>query len=56
MNSEKEKILETRKQNIEMDLKVVENNQKRLEDEKAKLVLKLIETREYLLSLKEQDE
>ena len=51
-----EEILEARMRNIEMDLKMVENNQERLEHNRAQLVLKLIETRETLLSLQEQDE
>jgi hypothetical protein len=42
--------------NIEMDLEMVENSQKRLENNRAQLILKLIDTRETLLSLKEQDE
>lgn len=49
-------ILETRMQNIKMDLEVIENNQKRLEDNRAQLILKLVSTRETLMSLKEQDE
>jgi hypothetical protein len=55
-NTKNEEILEARMRNIEMDLKMVENNQERLEHNRAQLVLKLIETRETLLSLQEQDE
>jgi hypothetical protein len=55
-NTKHEEILEARMRNIEMDLKMVENNQERLENNKAILILKLIETREKLLSLTEQDE
>jgi predicted nucleic acid-binding Zn-ribbon protein len=55
-NTKNEEILEARMRNIEMDLKMVENNQERLENNRAQLVLKLIETRETLLSLQEQDE
>jgi hypothetical protein len=51
-----EEILETRMRNIEMDLKMVENNQERLRENRASLILMLVETRESLLSLKEQDE
>ena len=51
-----EEILETRMRNIEMDLKMVENNQERLRENRASLILMLVETRENLLSLKEQDE
>jgi hypothetical protein len=43
-------------QNIKMDLAVVENNQDRLEEDRAQLILKLISTRETLMSLTEQDE
>lgn len=52
----KEEILKTRQQNIKMDLAVIENRFKKLEEDKARLVVKLIETRETLLGLTEQDE
>jgi len=48
--------LQARQQNIEMDLKMIERNQKRLEQDRARLIIKLIETRETLLALSEQDE
>ena len=51
-----EAVLESRKHNIQMDLQVLENSQKRLEDEKARLLLKLMHTRESLLAISEQDE
>lgn len=51
-----EEILNTRMQNIKMDLAVLENNQDRLEKDRAELILKLISTRETLMSLTEQDE
>ena len=51
-----EEILEARMRNIKMDLQMVENNQERLAENKARLILMLVETRERLLSLKEQDE
>lgn len=51
-----EAVLESRKQYIQMDLQVLENSQKRLEDEKARLLLKLMHTRESLLAIAEQDE
>ena len=51
-----EEILEARMRNIEMDLQMVENSQERLAENKARLILMLVETRESLLSLKEQDE
>lgn len=52
----KEEILKTRQQNIKMDLAVIENRFRKLEEDKARLVVKLIETRETLLGLTEQDE
>ena len=55
-HSSKEEILKTRQQNIKMDLAVIENRFKKLEEDKARLVVKLIETRETLLGLTEQDE
>lgn len=55
-NTKNEEILQARMRNIEMDLEMVENSQKRLENNRAQLILKLIDTRETLLSLKEQDE
>lgn len=39
-----------------MDLKMIENSQERLERDRAILIVKLIETRETLLALSEQDE
>ena len=55
-NLNNEEILQARQQNIEMDLKMIERNQKRLEQDRARLIIKLIETRETLLALSEQDE
>lgn len=52
----KEEILKTRQQNIKMDLAVIENRFKKLEEDKARLLVKLIETRETLLGVTEQDE
>lgn len=51
-----EDILQARLRNLEMDLEILENNQKRLEEGRAQIILKLISTRETLLSLQEQDE
>lgn len=51
-----ETTLETRLQNIKMDLEVLENSQKRLEENKARLILKLVHTREVLIGMSEQDE
>jgi len=42
--------------NIKMDLEMVENQEKRLAENRARLVMKLVATRESLLSLKDQDE
>jgi|11BtaG_2_1085332.scaffolds.fasta_scaffold54898_2 hypothetical protein len=53
---DKEDILQARLRNLEMDLEMLENNQKRLEEGRAQIILKLISTRETLLSLQEQDE
>lgn len=55
-NLSNEEILQARQQNIEMDLKMIESNQERLEKDRARLIIKLIETRETLLALSEQDE
>lgn len=52
----KEEILRTRMQNIKMDMSVLESQKERLNERRAQLVLKLVATREALLSLKEQDE
>ena len=43
-------------QNIKMDMSVLESQKERLNERRAQLVLKLVATREALLSLKEQDE
>lgn len=51
-----EAVLASRLQNIEMDLQVLENSQKRLEENRAQLVLKLVHTRESLMAITEQDE
>ena len=51
-----EETLRARKSNVEMDLKVLENQQLRLDQEKAELVLKLVATREALIAASEQDE
>jgi len=55
-NLDYEEILKARQVNVEMDLRVLENQQKRLDQEKAKLVLKLVATREALIAASEQDE
>jgi len=51
-----EENLRVRQSNVEMDLKVLENQQLRLDQEKAELVLKLVATREALIAASEQDE
>jgi len=51
-----EETLRVRQSNVEMDLKVLENQQLRLDQEKAELVLKLVATREALIAASEQDE
>ena len=55
-NLDYEEILKARQVNVEMDLRVLENQQKRLDQEKAQLVLKLVATREALIAASEQDE
>jgi len=52
----KEEILKTRLSNLQMDMEMLENQKERINEQRAKLVLKLVATRESLLSLKEQDE
>ena len=42
--------------NIRQDIDMVESKQKRLDEDKARLIMKLVSTRETLLALKEQDE
>ena len=53
---DKEATLQVRMNNIKMDLEMVENQEKRLAENRARLVMKLVATRESLLSLKDQDE
>lgn len=49
-------ILEIRRQNLQQDLDMIEAQKKRLNEEGAVILLKLIAQREQLLALKEQDE
>lgn len=51
-----EEVLRARLSNIKMDMEMLENQKERINEERAQLVLKLVATRESLLSLKEQDE
>jgi hypothetical protein len=53
---DKEEILKARMQNIKMDLEMVDSQEQRLARNRARLIMKLVATRESLLSLKEQDE
>lgn len=53
---DKEEILKARMQNIKMDLEMVDSQEQRLAQNRARLIMKLVATRESLLSLKEQDE
>lgn len=55
-DNSQEAVLASRLQNIQMDLQVLENSQKRLEQDRAQLVLKLMHTRESLMAITEQDE
>ena len=51
-----EDIIKVRKQYAEQDLALIENSQKRLEEDKARLIMKLVALREELLGIQEQDE
>ena len=51
-----ESILKTRAQYLQEDLKMLENKKQKLLDAEAAIIIKLIEQREQLLSLQEQDE
>jgi predicted nucleic acid-binding Zn-ribbon protein len=55
LNQEKE-VVEMRLHNLEQDLAVLESKKERLAQEEAELVLKLVATREQILSAQEQDE
>lgn len=55
LNQEKE-VVEMRLHNLEQDLAVLENKKERLAQEEAELVLKLVATREQIISAQEQDE
>jgi hypothetical protein len=52
----KEDIIKVRAQYAEQDLAIIENSQKRLEGDKARLIMKLVALREELLGIQEQDE
>lgn len=54
-NQNKE-IAETRLQFLKQDQLILEAKKKRLEKEEAELILKLVATREQILSAREQDE
>ena len=51
-----EEIIKVRKQHAEQDLALIENSQQRLEQDKARLIMKLVALREELLGIQEQDE
>lgn len=51
-----EEVAKVRLNNLKNDLEMVEAKQKRLDEDKARLIMKLVSTRETLLALKEQDE
>lgn len=51
-----EEVAKVRLNNLKNDLEMVESKQKRLDEDKARLIMKLVSTRETLLALKEQDE
>jgi hypothetical protein len=51
-----EEILKVRVQHIKQDLDLLDSKEKRLREERADLILRLVAQREQLLSLREQDE
>lgn len=51
-----EEVAKVRLNNLKNDLEMVEAKQKRLDEEQARLIMKLVATRETLLALREQDE
>ena len=54
-NQNKE-VAETRLQFLKQDQLILEAKKKRLEEEEAELILKLVATRDQILSAREQDE
>ena len=54
-NQNKE-VAETRLQFLKQDQLILEAKKRRLEEEEAELILKLVATREQILSAREQDE
>jgi len=55
-NETKEQVLKVRLQYIKQDLEMIEAKTVKLDQDRSNLILKLIEQREQLLALKEQDE
>lgn len=53
---ENKEVVKMRLHNLEQDHIVLENKKKRLAEEEAELVLKLVATREQILAAEEQDE
>lgn len=53
---ENKEVVKMRLHNLEQDQIVLENKKKRLAEEEAELVLKLVATREQILAAQEQDE
>lgn len=51
-----QEVAQTRLQFLEQDQLILDNKKKRLEEEEAELILKLIATREQILASEEQDE
>lgn len=51
-----EEVIKVRQQHVEQDLHLIEKSQQRLNEDKAKLIMKLVALREELLSIREQDE
>ena len=51
-----EEVAKVRLDNLKQDIEMVEAKQKRLDEDKARLIMKLVATRETLIALREQDE
>ena len=56
MSESKEEQLNVRMRDIRQDMEMVDAQAKRLDDQRALLIIKLVATREKLLATQEQDE
>ena len=55
-NDSRQQVVEVRMQHLRQDLDMIEAKKERLDDDRNRLILKLIAQREQLLALNEQDE